>query len=243
MVKYVWFFMFAIGIVVAIFQPPVPAYTNSDGEFVYSTKEEIQSLVDSKEILPTQVTEMPRMQYMTNKVFERANVAVEMAISLIGAMALWLGLMKIAEEAGTIEMLGRKLDPIMRKLFPEIPKGHPAQGAILMNLAANVLGLDNAATPLGIKAMKELQKLNNNSEEASNAMVMFLAINTSSVQILPVTMMAIMASQGSNNPTAIIIPTLIATTISTTVAIITCKILEKNKRFARKDVIEGGATV
>jgi spore maturation protein A len=136
-----------------------------------------------------------KIRAITDAAFDMAKTAVTLSIGLIGAMALWLGLMRIAEMSGLLGHMTRVVQPLMRRLFPDIPENHPAFGAITMNLAANVLGLGNAATPLGIKAMEELQKLNNGSETASRAMCMFLAINTSSVQLLPpVTLVALMGS-------------------------------------------------
>jgi spore maturation protein A len=142
-------------------------------------------------------------------------------------MALWLGLMKIAEEAGLVRIIGRMLKPIMTRLFPDVPPEHPAMGAMILNIAANMLGLGNAATPLGLKAMKELQTLNPKKDTATNAMCTFLAINTASVQLIPASTIALMVASGSKNPTVIIGTTLLATIISTTASIITVKILEK----------------
>lgn len=160
-------------------------------------------------------------------------------------MAFWLGLMKVAEEAGLVKSLGRGLRPIMKRLFPEIPEDHPATGSIVANVAANFFGLGNAATPLGIKAMQELQELNESKEEASDAMVLFLAINTSSVTLISSSVIAYRAAANSVNVTEIIAPTIIATAISTIVAVVSCKILQKLPTFEREiirktDVIRGG---
>ena len=143
-----------------------------------------------------------------------AETAVTIALGLIGVMALWLGIMKIAEAAGLITLLARMAKPIMVRLFPEVPPEHPAMGAMLSNMAANFLGLSNAATPLGLKAMEELNKLNPNAGTATNAMCMFLTINTSAITLIPATVIAIRLSLGSNTPTDIIIPTFIATVIA-----------------------------
>jgi len=143
-------------------------------------------------------------------------------------MALWLGIMKIAEEAGLIRIIARGLRPITLWLFPDIPSDHPAIGSIILNMAANILGLGNAATPLGLKAMEELQELNDDKETATNAMCTFLAINTSSVQIiLPATVVALMGAAANQ----IFITTILATGLSTITAIIAVKFLEKMKRF------------
>ena len=151
----------------------------------------------------------------------------ETAMGLIGMMALWLGLMKIAEEAGLVKLIGNALKPIMKFLFPEVPKDHPAMGSMVMNIAANILGLGNAATPLGIKAMQELQELNEEKDTASNAMCMFLAINTSSVTLVASSVVAYRLAAGSKNPAEIIGPTLVATIASTLAAVVAVKVFEK----------------
>jgi len=165
---------------------------------------------------------------VTEAAIDMAKVAVNLAIGLIGIMALWLGIMKIAEESGLIRIIAKGLRPITIRLFPDVPPDHPAIGSIVLNMAANILGLGNAATPLGLKAMEELQELNPNKETATNAMVMFLALNTSSVQlILPATVVALMGSLSSQ----IFITTIVATTMSTIAAVFAVKFLEKRKRF------------
>ncbi len=165
---------------------------------------------------------------VTKAALDMSKTAVNIAIGLIGIMALWLGIMKIAEESGLIHLLAKSLKPMTIRLFPEVPPDHPAIGSIILNMAANILGLGNAATPLGLKAMEELQELNENKETATNAMCTFLAINTSSVQIiLPATVVALMGAAANQ----IFITTILATSFSTMVAIISVKILEKMKRF------------
>ena len=144
--------------------------------------------------------------------------------------------MKIAEEAGIVRGMGLLVKPIMVRLFPEVPADHPAMGSIVANMAANFFGLGNAATPLGIKAMQELQDLNENKEEASNAMVTFLAINTSSVTLISSSIIAYRSAAGAVNPADVIGPTIIATAVSTTVAIIACKVLEKLPKYKREKV-------
>jgi spore maturation protein SpmA len=143
-----------------------------------------------------------------------ADTAVTIALGLIGVMALWLGIMKIAEAAGLITLLAKMAKPLMVRLFPEVPPEHPAMGAMLSNMAANLLGLSNAATPLGLKAMEELNKLNPNTGTATNAMCMFLTINTSAITLIPATVIAIRVSLGSHDPSDIIIPTFLATLIA-----------------------------
>ena len=167
------------------------------------------------------------IQAVTDAIMSYADTGVELALGLIGMMSLWLGIMKIAEKSGLIILIGKALRPIMKFLFPEVPEDHPAMGSMVMNISANILGLGNAATPLGIKAMKELQELNEDKETASNSMCMFLAINTSSVTLIASSVIAYRLAAGSNNPTEIIGPTIIATLASTIAAIIAVKIFEK----------------
>ena len=170
-----------------------------------------------------------RIEAVTQAAIDMAKLSVEIAIGLIGIMALWLGVMKIAEESGLIRIVARALRPITVRLFPDVPPDHPAMGSIVLNMSANMLGLGNAATPLGLKAMEELQELNPDKKTASNAMVMFLAINTSSVQfILPATVVALMGAVASE----IFITTILATLCSTIAAVIAVKVLEKRKAFA-----------
>ena len=170
-----------------------------------------------------------RIEAVTEAAINMSKVAVEISIGLIGIMALWLGIMKIAEASGLIRIIARGLKPITIRLFPDVPADHPAIGSIVLNMAANMLGLGNAATPMGLKAMEELQELNPKKDTASNAMVMFLAINTSSVQlIIPATVVALMGVTASQ----IFITTILATLCSTIAAIIMVKLLEKMKRFS-----------
>lgn len=170
-----------------------------------------------------------RLDAVTQAALDMAKLSVEIAIGLIGVMALWLGIMKIAEASGLIRIIARLLRPITLRLFPDVPADHPAIGSIVLNMSANMLGLGNAATPLGLKAMEELQELNEHKETATNAMVMFLAINTSSVQvILPATVVALMGATASE----IFITTILATLCSTIAAIGAVKFLERRKRFA-----------
>jgi spore maturation protein SpmA len=156
-----------------------------------------------------------------------ADTAVTIVLGLIGIMALWLGIMKIAEAAGLITLLARFAKPVMVRLFPDVPPEHPAMGAMLSNMAANFLGLSNAATPLGLKAMEELNKLNPNAGTATNAMCMFLTINTSAITLIPATVIAIRVSLGSKNPTDIIIPTFIATLIALICGVIFNRMIQR----------------
>lgn len=173
-----------------------------------------------------------KIDAVTQSAIDSAKLAVELAIGLIGIMALWLGMMKIAEESGLIESISKIVRPIAVWLFPEIPPDHPAIGSIILNMAANILGLGNAATPLGLKAMQELQELNPQKDTATNAMCTFLAINTSSITlILPATVVGLMGV----NSNQIFLSTILATTMSTITAIIAVKLLEKSKIFALGD--------
>ncbi len=175
------------------------------------------------------------MEAVTKVSFEAAKGAVDLAIGLIGPMALWLGLMKIAEKGGLLQSLARGLKPIMTRLFPGIPAEHPAMSSMILNLSANTLGLGNAATPFGVKAMIELEKLNPAPGVATNAMCLFLAINTSSVTLLPLGVMAVRAAAGAAEPARIVFPTLFATAVSTTVAILAAKFLARGSVDALPD--------
>lgn len=179
-----------------------------------------------------------RIDQVVHAVTDSAKLGFEIALSLTGIMALWLGIMGIASESGLIQVIARGLRPIMRSLFPEVPPDHPAMGAMVMNIAANMLGLANASTPFGLQAMKELEKLNNNAQEASNAMCTFLAINTSSVQLIPTTAIAFLAANGSLNPSSVIVTSLIATLCSTMVAIIAVKQLAKLPVYRTREAME-----
>lgn len=170
-------------------------------------------------------------QAVTDAAIDYAKIAVDLSLGLIGVICLWSGLMKIAEEAGIVKAMGRALKPILVRLFPDVPEDHPAMGSIVMNMAANIFGLGNAATPLGLKAMKQLQELNPKKDTATNAMCTFLAINTSSITLISSGAIAYRASAGSANPTEIIGATIFATTVSTIVAVIGVKTLEKLPKF------------
>ncbi|HOE63631.1 MAG TPA: nucleoside recognition domain-containing protein [Candidatus Sumerlaeota bacterium] len=170
---------------------------------------------------------------ITDKIKDMVETAVKICLDYIGLMALWLGIMKIADESGLVSALVNLLRPIMIRLFPRVPANHPAMGAMLMNMAANMLGLDNAATPIGLKAMKELQTLNAEKDTASNAMIMFLAINTSSITLIPFSVMAFRATTGSQNPQIILGPALLATTCSTACGIAAAYLLAKFSKPTR----------
>lgn len=172
-------------------------------------------------------------QRIISGTFDSAKVAAEISLGLIGLMAFWLGIMKIGEKGGMIQVFAKAVGPFFNKLFPEIPKNHPAFGSILMNFSANMLGLDNAATPLGLKAMKELQELNPNKDTATNAQIMFLVLNASSLTLIPISIMAYRKEAGAADPSDIFIPILIATFFSTIVGLITVAIYQRINLFNR----------
>lgn len=164
---------------------------------------------------------------LVNATFSSSKTAFEISLGLTGILSLWLGIMKIGENSGMINALSRWLSPVFCRLFPDIPKGHPAMGSIFMNLSANMLGLDNAATPMGLKAMKELQELNPKKDTATNPMIMFLVINTSGLILIPVSIMMYRAQLGAAQPTDIFIPTLLTTAISTLVGVTAVSISQR----------------
>lgn len=172
-------------------------------------------------------------QQIVNSIFDSAKTGAEISLGLIGMMSFALGIMKIGEKGGMINIFAKIVGPFFHKLFPEIPKNHPALGSILMNFSANALGLDNAATPLGLKAMKELQELNPNKETATNAQIMFIVLNASSLTLLPISIMAYRKEAGAPDPSDVFLPILIATFFSTLVALILVSIYQKINLFNR----------
>lgn len=164
---------------------------------------------------------------MMNSTFDSSKTAFEISLGLTGVLSLWLGIMKIGERGGVINVLARMLSPVFSKLFPDIPKGHPVTGSIFMNMAANMLGLDNAATPLGLKAMEQLQELNTRKDTATNPMIMFLVLNTSGLTLIPVSIMVYRSQLGAAQPTDIFIPILLATFFSTVAGLIITSIYQK----------------
>lgn len=167
-----------------------------------------------------------RLQYVVNAILTGADLSVKVAFSLIGIMAFWLGIMKIAEASGIVSFITKLIKPIAKWLFNDIPQDNKAIGDIAMSFSANALGLTNAATPIGLKAMEELQEINEDKESASNAMCMFLAMNTAGFQIIPATVIAVLVGIGYKNPTEIILPTLMVTGIAFISAIIIAKIFQ-----------------
>ena len=162
---------------------------------------------------------------------ESAEQAFKLALGFTGMMALWLGIMRIADESGLVQLFTRAIAPVLRYLFPEVPRNHPALGSMAANMVANMLGLNNAATPLGIKAMQDLDSLNAKKGTATDAMCMFLAINTSSLQIIPAGAIALLAAGGASDPTSIVFPAILATMVSTIAGITAAKILSGLQRY------------
>ena len=170
---------------------------------------------------------------MMDSTFNMSKDGFEMCLGLTGTLTLWMGLLKIGEDSGLINRLANFLSPVLTRLFPEIPKGHPALGAIFMNISANMLGLDNAATPMGLKAMQELQSINKAKDTASNSMIMFLTLNASGITIIPISIMAYRAKAGAADPTDVFIPLLLTSLCSTIVGLIVCSIYQRINLFNR----------
>lgn len=167
------------------------------------------------------------MKAVTQKALDSASDAAKLAIGLVGVLALWMGIMRVAEKAGLVALLARALRPLLVRIFPEVPADHPAMGAIVMNMSANLLGLGNAATPLGLEAMKRLQDLNPYKKTASNAMVLFLALNTTHITLIPARTIALRLENGSQAATNIVLPTILATVCGTLVAFVASRLLQR----------------
>ena len=181
---------------------------------------------------------------MMDSTFSSSKTAFEISLGLTGVLSLWLGIMKIGEKGGIVNVLARLLSPVFVKLFPDIPKGHPVTGSIFMNIAANMLGLDNAATPLGLKAMEQLQELNTKKDTASNPMIMFLVLNTSGLTLIPISIMVYRAQLGAAQPTDIFIPILLATFFSTLAGVIITSLYQKINLLNRTMLLTlGGAAL
>lgn len=174
---------------------------------------------------------------MMDSTFKMSNTAFEMTLGLTGTLTLWMGILKIGEDSGLVDKLARFLSPVLTKLFPEIPKNHPALGSIFMNISANMLGLDNAATPVGLKAMQELQSINEKKDTASNSMIMFLVLNTSGLTIIPVSIMAYRSKFGAADPADVFIPLLLTTMCSTLVGLLTVSLYQRINLFQKNILI------
>ena len=181
-----------------------------------------------------------KLRAVTQAALDYAGTAVTIAIGLIGIMALWLGVMKVAEEAGILKIVTRALTPVTRRLFPDIPSDHPAVGAIIMNISANMLGLSNAATPMGLKAMEELNKLNPRAGVATNSMITFLAINTGGLILIPATAIAVRAAAGSANPGIIIGTSIVGAGVATIAGVAASKILQRLPRYRKAMEVDNG---
>jgi spore maturation protein A len=237
MLNKIWFSLLCIGILYGFGKATYQTITAAPAAVSENEAVEADAAAATEPEAPPADADKPQVgiaamgERLTTATIDAAKTSVEICIGLVGFMALWLGLMNIAQEAGLVEAFARLMRPVMRLIFPEIPQGHPAQGAVLMNLSANMLGLNNAATPLGLKAMQELQELNPVKDTATNSMAMFLAINTSSVTIIPMTVIGFRVLTGSKNPAEPIAGTLVATLLSTIVAIMITRWLSGWPRF------------
>lgn len=214
--NYIWISFFLIGFVVAL--------CRVIGYYFRHYFEQTFGWVFDK-------TDLSVFSDMVNSTFTMAESSVNIAIYLIGVMTLWLGLMKIGEMGGAVNVLSRLVGPFFSKLFPDLPKNHSAGGSMLMNFSANMLGLDNAATPLGLKAMHELQAINPSKDKASNPQIMFLVLNTSGLTLIPISVMALRAAEGAANPSDIFLPILIATYFSTLAGLIVVSIYQRINLF------------
>ncbi|NTV52481.1 MAG: nucleoside recognition protein [Candidatus Firestonebacteria bacterium] len=173
------------------------------------------------------------MGAVSDAAFSSANTAVQLALGLVGGMTLFLGLMRVAQDAGLVQVLARALRPVLKWLFPGVPKEHPALGSIALNMGANMLGLGDAATPMGLKAMQDLQELNPDKDTATDAMCMFMALHSSSIQLIPVIVISLRAAAGSKNPAEIIIPTLLGTLCAAVVAVLASKLFSRLPQYRR----------
>lgn len=246
MLNRIWFWLIVIGILYAPAKSvvrqtlgmPAPAAAENAAEAPVEDAVAVETAAPAERPGVLEILSGAGKQ-VTEAAIDGANVAVSLCLSLIGIMVLWLGLMQVAKDAGLVDGLAWLLRPLMRWLFPEVPDGHPAQGAMLMNISANMLGLDNAATPFGLRAMQELQDLNQDKETATNAMATFLAINTSSVTLVPISIIGLRVAAGSEDPTRPLFGILLATLASTIVAVFTVRFLSKLSMFAPRPLPAG----
>lgn len=225
MLNRIWFWLLVIGILYAPAKLVIAPLIGVETEAARAAADD-----DPETVAPT-LSDLGKS--VTTASLDGAEAAVSLCLSLIGPMVLWLGLMQVAKDAGLVDAIAWLMRPAMRWLFPEVPEGHPAHGAMLMNISANMLNLANAATPFGLKAMQELDKLNTEKETATNSMATFLAINTSSVTIVPFTIIGLRAAAGSEDPAAPMVGIFLATLCSTTVAIIAVRLLSKLPAYAK----------
>lgn len=236
MLNKVWFWLLVVGIVYGLVKGGYQSWVDSRADLAVAAVEAEQAddtaAGDTEAAAETPARGLLATGKAINEAtLEAADLSVEICIGLIGILALWMGILQIASDAGLVDALARALRPVMRFLFPEIPDGHPAQGAILMNFSANFLGLENAATPMGLKAMQELQKLNATADTATNSMAMFLAINTSNITLIPFTIIGYRHLAGSEQAAEPLMGTLVVTTFATIVAIIAASWLSRLPRY------------
>ena len=225
----VFVFLVVVAVVGALIRDALPDATER-GIFNNDRADLVGVAADS-ELRKMPAPPMPTMKALTDKTLDSAKGAAALALGLIGVLALWSGIMRVADNAGLVALLARALRPVLRRLFPDVPQDHPAMGAIVMNMSANLLGLGNAATPLGLSAMKHLQDLNVSmggaKKTASNAMVMFLALNTTHLTLIPARTIALRLENKSLMATNIVVPTILATACGMVVAIVIARLLEK----------------
>lgn len=237
MLNKIWFWLLCIGIVYgfckAAYQTKYPPAAPSASKPANGPAN--NSAHSDKKIVEPGFTAMGKR--LNGAVIDAAKTSVEICIGLIGIMALWLGVLNVAKDGGVVDAFARAMRPLLRWLFPEVPDGHPAQGAMLMNFAANMLGLDNAATPMGLKAMEELQTLNPVKDTATNSMAQFLAINCGSITLIPFTIIGFRAIKGSQDPAGIIGGTLLASAASVVAAVVAARWLARRS----KPPIDSGA--
>ena len=238
MLNKIWFGLLLIGILYGFGKA---SYNSSVGNSTAAAEAASNASADEKnaetsEAAAAKVRDPRNLEEMGRDLnaaaLDAAQLSVEICIKLIGIMALWLGMLNIAKDGGLVDAFARLMSPVMRLLFPDVPDGHPAQGAMVMNISANMLGLDNAATPMGLKAMQELQTLNPVKDTATNAMATFLAINTSNVTIIPITIIAYRVAAGSEDPAGPLIPILLVTSVTTIVAVVAVRLLAKSPVYA-----------
>ena len=223
MLNHIWFSLIIIAILYAAGQDIYHEFLTAPPTTAKSEQKIAKNFIQDK-----------KLGQVTNAIFDEGKKAVEIAIGLIGIMALWLGVLRVAEEAGVTRILAKMVKPLMSWLFPSIPSDHPAISAMIMNITSNWLGLSNASTPLGLKAMHELNKLNPKKGEASDDMCTFLVLNTSAITLIPATAIAVRASLGSNHPQMIIIPSILAACCATIVGLSVVKIIQRIKKKNRE---------
>jgi len=232
MLNHIWLWMIILSILIAGGSDLYSELTREPSKPAVKTEQQVQAensgdqeKAGKQKPAGRNLNKETKMGQITSAAMDAAGLAVKISIGLIGIMALWLGIMRVAEHSGAINVLAKIVQPITKRLFPGIPSEHPAVGAMVMNIAANMMGLSNAATPLGLKAMEEMDKLNPKKGEATDDMITFLVINTSAITI-PATAIAIRASMGSANPQQIIVPGIMAATVATIVGVTTVKTIQ-----------------